>query len=62
MTLAFTIGDAAFATPPHRPSRSERRSRGNVVTALLRSVRRELARGADDPATSWLPKLSRYPY
>lgn len=63
MTTALTISDVAFVPqPPHRPSRPERRSGGNVITALIRSFRRELAHAADDPAAAWLPKLTRYPY
>ena len=63
MTIALTISDVAFVPqPPHRPSRPERRSGRNVVTALIRSFRRELAHAADDTAAAWLPKLTRYPY
>jgi hypothetical protein len=53
----------ATGLPPHRPSRSGRRSTGDRgVSHLIRSFRTAVAQAFDEPATGWLPRISRYPY
>ena len=59
--LALSPTDV-FAQPPHRPSRSERRSQGDGgVSHLVQSLHRTVAQ-ATDASLSWLPRISRYPY
>jgi hypothetical protein len=61
--MAIGLTDFSFfALPPDRPSRSERRSRGDIVTSLLRTIGNELARAMQTPATNWMPRISNYPY
>jgi hypothetical protein len=49
--------------PPHRPSRPGRRSEGDRnVSHLIRSFRSAVAQAFAEPATGWLPRISRYPY
>ena len=62
---ALATGAFAFSPlPPNRPSRSNRSTDGSTGAArkLIRTIRRELARGAEEPTMSWLPRLERYPY
>ena len=64
-TGAFALGmtDVAFFTPPNRPSRQERRHKGDgVIVALLHTIRRELAQAAETTDTEWLPRVTKYPY
>ena len=62
--LALSMTDVAFFTPPpNRPSRPERRTEGDgVVTALLHTIRRELAQAAEATNTEWMPRVTSYPY
>ena len=62
---ALATGAFAFSPlPPNRPSRSNRSTDGSASTArnLIRTIRSELARAAEEPANSWLPRIQRYPY
>lgn len=62
---ALATGAFAFSPlPPNRPSRSNRSTDGSAGAArsLIRAIRRELDRAAEEPATNWLPRLERYPY
>jgi len=55
---------AFFPQPPNRSTRPERSSEegaGNR-SSLIASIRQALAELAGDSATSWLPRLQRYPY
>jgi hypothetical protein len=49
---------------PRRPSRGPRRSDSSEGAArrLIRAIRREVARSTDEPASTWLPRLTNYPY
>ena len=62
---ALATGAFAFSPlPPNRPSRSNRRTDGARGGAfrLIRAFHREVAHAAQEPSTSWLPRLERYPY
>jgi hypothetical protein len=61
---ALATGAFAFSPlPPNRPSRSNRRTDGaRGAFRLIRAFRRELADAAEEPSTSWLPRLEHYPY
>jgi len=61
---AFTFETRdATGRSPHRPSRPGRRSTGERgVSHLIRSFRSVVAQAFDEPATGWLPRISRYPY
>lgn len=58
------IGDASPFALPRRPSRTTRKSDSSEGAArrLVRAIRREVARSADEPAPTWLPRLTNYPY
>lgn len=55
---------AFFALPPNRPGRSARRTEGETGGArkLIRAIGRELARAAEEPGMTVLPRFSNYPY
>ncbi|MBA2634328.1 MAG: hypothetical protein H0U86_15245 [Chloroflexi bacterium] len=62
---ALATSDVAFfSMPPRRPSRSGRRPGAGRATArrLVRAIRRELARAAEEAGTPGLPRITRYPY
>ena len=63
---AFAIGISDvnfFAPPPSRPTRPERRTGGGgIVRHLLRAINRELSHAAAGPVTSWMPRITNYPY
>jgi hypothetical protein len=63
--LALATGDtAAFAMPPNRPKRSERRTRGNRGGAgnLVGAIRRQISRAMSEAEDAWRPSLTKYPY
>jgi hypothetical protein len=55
---------ASFATPPRRPSRSDRSAEEsrNIVSTAIRAIRQSFVAAAEEPSTAWLPRLSAYPY
>ena len=62
---AFAIGisDVRFFTPP--PSRSTRphgNGEGGIIRNLLRAINREVAHAATGPVTTWMPRMTNYPY
>lgn len=62
--FALRMTDVAFFTPPpNRPSRPERRTEGDgVISALLHTIRRELAHAVETTDTEWMPRVTNYPY
>jgi hypothetical protein len=59
--LANAVDVAFFSQPPRRPSQPEHgRSK---VSGLVRAIRRAVADAVEEPATPWMPAVSRnYPY
>ena len=63
--LALATADpAAFAMPPNRPGRSERRSRRSRggAASLVHVIRREIALALAEAEDAWRPRVTRYPY
>ena len=58
---ALSITDVAFFTPPpNRPSRPGRRNgRDGVVTALLRTIRREVSHAAETTDNQGMPRITK---
>lgn len=62
-TMAMTVADVAFfSPPPHRPERPARSISGGAgaIRGLIRAVRREVAMAAE--AGNGFPRASHYPY
>ena len=63
---AFAIGisDVRFFTPPpSRPTWPQRSNgEGGILRNLARAINRELGQAATDPVTSWMPRMTNYPY
>ena len=64
--LVLAFADASSrAQPPHRPSRSERRTDGGagVIRTAIRAFRREFSLAMSTYDETWFPRVSaNYPY
>ena len=64
LVLAFADASAK-AQPPHRPSRSERRTDGGagLLRTVIRAFRRELSLATSTDDAPWFPLIrANYPY